>query len=191
MPRTERTTSSASPASGLSAKANAATAAAKSTKPDANTRILAGFRILLGALWISNLGWKEPPEFGALKGFTSLAVSNPVWAPYSSLVENVVLPNFTLFGWFTLLAEAALGAFLLIGLGTRFWALVGAGMSAAITLSVIKAPHEWPWAYYLMIGAHLAVFAAAAGRTWGLDGLVRPVLEQRQGRIAKLLRKAV
>jgi len=178
MPRTDRSTSSSDRPD-------------RPDRPDANTRILAGFRILLGALWISNLGWKEPPEFGALKNFTSLAVSHPVWSPYSSLVENVILPNFTPFGWFTLLAEAALGAFLLIGLGTRFWALVGAAMSVAITLSVIKAPHEWPWAYYLMIGAHLAVFASAAGRTWGLDGLVRPVLESRQGRVAKLLRKAV
>ena len=60
------------------------------------------------------------------------------------LIENVVLPNFTLFGYLTLLAEASLGAFLLVGLATRFWALVGIAQTVAITLSVLNGPNEFP-----------------------------------------------
>ncbi len=159
-------------------------------RPDANTRILAGFRIMVGALWLSNVGWKEPPDFGALRAFTSNAVSNPVFPPYSALVDNIILPHFTMFAWGTLILEGVVGACLLMGLFTRLFALVGAGMATAIALSVLKTPNEWPWAYYLMIGSHLAIFAAAAGRTWGLDGLLRTVLLDRPGRLVGLLAKA-
>ena len=53
---------------------------------------------------------------------TTYAVSHQVFGPYAWLVDRLVLPNFTFFGWMVLLVEASLGAFLLIGLATRFWA---------------------------------------------------------------------
>lgn len=131
-------------------------------------------RIGLAFLWIQNVAWKIPPHFGEDTGgglyhFTRFAVDRPVWGPYAWLVENVVLPNFVFFGWLTLIMEAGLGAFLLVGLFTRFWAIVGVGQSLAITLSVLDAPHEWHWAYYLMILAHLALLASP-GRAFGVDG---------------------
>ncbi|HYO20261.1 MAG TPA: hypothetical protein VES02_16530, partial [Dermatophilaceae bacterium] len=53
-------------------------------------------RIVVGLLWVENLSWKVPPDFGAddnsgLFYFTSLAVEYPVLAPYSAVIENVVL----------------------------------------------------------------------------------------------------
>ncbi len=91
---------------------------------------LAFLRIAVGLLWIQSAGWKAPPDFGRDSGsglfrYTNYAVDYPVFAPFSWLIENVVLPNFTFFGYLTLLAEASLGAFLLVGLATRFWAAVG------------------------------------------------------------------
>ena len=85
-----------------------------------------------------------------------------------------MLPNFSFFGWLLLLVEASLGAFLLIGLATRFWAVIGVAQTVVIMLSVLNAPHEWFWSYLLMLLAHLALFATAAGRYAGLDGLLRP-----------------
>lgn len=130
-------------------------------------------RILFGLLWLTNVSWKTPPDFRTLRGFTEYAVSNPVFAPYSFIVEHVVLPNFTLFGYLVLLTEASLGAFLILGLATRFWAVVGMAQAAAITLSVLNAPNEWSWTYYMFIVGHLAIWATAAGRSFGLDGLLR------------------
>jgi thiosulfate dehydrogenase [quinone] large subunit len=143
-------------------------------------------------LWIQNVGWKQPPDFGkasngGLYRFTLFAVDNPVLAPYAWFVENLVLPNFTFFGWLTLLTEGALGAFLLIGLATRFWAVVGVAQSLAITLAVLNAPNEWHWSFFLMILAHVALFATAAGRNFGVDGVMRPSWLQSNGRVAGLL----
>jgi thiosulfate dehydrogenase (quinone) large subunit len=147
-------------------------------------------RLALGVLWLSNSGWKRPPDFGEERGvglhrFTSFAVEHEVFPPYAWFVETVVLPNFRVFGWVVLVTEALLGAFLLLGLLTRFWGLVGAAMSLSIALSVLMAPEEWPWAYYLMIGAHLVVAGAAAGRWFGLDGVLRPVWGERRSRPAR------
>jgi len=79
--------------------------------------LFAFFRVAVALLWIENVGWKRPPDFGALRRFTGDAVEYPVFAPFSWVVEHVVLPNFTFFAWMTLLVEASIGAFLLIWVG--------------------------------------------------------------------------
>ncbi|WP_372729427.1 DoxX family protein [Nocardioides sp.] len=158
--------------------------------PDAvriNPWLLGIFRAGVALLWIENVQWKRPPDFGSLEKFTTFAVDYPVLAPWSWIVENLVLPNMTFFGWITILTEASLGAFLLVGLLTRFWALVGMVQTVAITLSVLNAPHEWEWSYYLMFLAHLGLLATAAGRSVGLDGLLRPVWQASSSRLAPIL----
>lgn len=156
---------------------------------------MAVIRIGVGLLWLSNVNWKTPPNFGSnsgggLYGFTQDAVSHPVFAPYSWVVKHGILPNFHAFGWLVLLVECALAAFLLLGLGTRLWGVVGAVQALAIGLSVALAPGEWPWSYLLMIMANLALVATAAGRTWGLDAIVHPLLGERPGRLGRLVKVA-
>ncbi|WP_367115274.1 TQO small subunit DoxD [Actinophytocola sp.] len=86
-----------------------------------------------------------------------------------------------------MLVEAGIGAFLLVGLATRLWALIGAAQSVVIALSVLNAPHEWPWAYYLMILIHLAFFATMAGRAYGVDGVLRPSWQASSHPLARVL----
>ncbi|MGH3756830.1 TQO small subunit DoxD [Actinophytocola sp.] len=151
------------------------------------TAAIAAVRIGVALLWLQNAAWKPPPNFGGLRYFTEFAVTRPVFGPYAWLVENVVLPNFTFFGWLTLLVEGGLGAFLLVGLATRFWAVVGVAQSVVITLSALNAPHEWQWSYYLMILVHIGLFATAAGRSVGVDGALRPVWQRSAAPIPRLL----
>ena len=153
-----------------------------------NTALLAALRIGVGLLWMRNASWKDPGTgFGALREFTGWAIQYEVLPPYAWLVDRVVLPNFTFFGWAVLLVESALGGFLLVGLATRLWAAIGVAQTAAISLSVLNAPNEWPWAYVLMLLAHLAILATAAGRHGGLDGVLRPVWQRSPGRLARLM----
>ena len=140
--------------------------------------VLAGLRIGLGLLWLQGAGWKNPATFkrhsGFFYDFVADAVENEVFAPFAWVVEEFVLPHFTLFAWAVFLTEVLLATFLLLGLATRLWALIGAAQSTVILLSLANTPNEWGWSYFLMIGAHLAVFATAAGRYAGLDGVLRP-----------------
>ena len=158
--------------------------------------VIATVRIGVALLWLQNLSWKTPPDFGqgdppgGLYLSTTYAVSQEVLHPYAWLVERLVLPNFTFFAWMVLLVEASLGAFLLVGLATRFWALVGIAQTVVITLSVVNSPHEWIWSYLLMLLVHAALFATAAGRYGGLDGVLRPEWQGSRSWLARLLVRA-
>lgn len=152
--------------------------------------VIAGLRVAVALLWIQNVNWKVPPDFVRLRQFTNYAVEYPVVPPFSWIVEHVVLTNFALFGYVTLLTEFSLGAFLLAGLLTRFWAAIGIFQTLAITMSVLNAPHEWHWSYYLMIAAHVVLIATAAGRVAGLDGLLRPRWRTSSNPLAKLALRA-
>lgn len=139
-----------------------------------------GLRLTAGVLWLSNLGWKLPPDFGRTENgctglcrFVNEGAENGVIAPWSWLLENVVAPNLTLFGYLTLLTEFSLAVLLLSGTLTRLAALVGVAQSLAIGLSVANAEGEWYWSYLLMIALHVAVFALAAGRVYGVDARLR------------------
>ena len=129
----------------------------------------AALRVLLGLLWLYNVSWKRPPDFGQDAGnglykFTSYAVTHPVFPPYSWLVDHVVLKAFTPFGWLVLIAETTLAVLLLTGTWVRLAAAIGVAQSVAIALSVAFAPNEWPWSYWLMIGAHAVILFSSAGR---------------------------
>jgi thiosulfate dehydrogenase (quinone) large subunit len=157
--------------------------------------LIAVVRIGVGLLWLQNAGWKTPPDFGrgdqtGLYHSTTYALSHEVFHPYAWVVEHVVLPNFAFFGWMVLLVEASLGAFLLIGLATRFWAVIGVAQTVVIMLSVLNAPHEWYWSYLLMLLVHVALFATAAGRYAGLDGLLRTTWQRSRSLWARLLVRA-
>jgi thiosulfate dehydrogenase [quinone] large subunit len=148
-------------------------------------------RVVAGLLWLENLSWKTPPNFGSddnsgLYFFTSEAVTYPLFPPYSALVENVVLPNFAPFGWGVFIVEICLAVFLILGLATRFWTLVGIAQSIAIFLTLGAAPNEWKWSYFLMMAVHLAVFGFAAGRVWGLDARLRARAASGRSRVSRM-----
>jgi thiosulfate dehydrogenase [quinone] large subunit len=159
--------------------------------PPLDTRLarlsLAFVRIVFGCLWLANAAWKVPPDFDGLRHFTSFAVTNPVFGPYSYVVEHVILTHLTPFGYGVMVSEAAIGAFLILGLATRFWALVGLAQAVAIMLSVLNAPNEWTWAYYMLISGQLLLWATAAGRAYGLDGVLRPGWASSSKRVWNLL----
>ena len=153
--------------------------------------VLAAVRIAVGLMWLQNVNWKRPPDFGqaahdGLYQYTSDAVKHPVLGAFSWLVQNVIFPNFALFGWGVLIAEFCLGAFLLVGFLTRFWAAIGILQTIAITLSVLNTPGEWQWSYYLMFAAQFVILATAAGRITGVDGLLRPRWSLGSGRPARI-----
>ncbi len=131
-------------------------------------------RVLVGLLWLYNVSWKHAPDFGqnsgsALYRYTTEAVRYPVFPPYSWVVEHIVLHVFTPFGWLVLAAETALAVMLLTGSWVRLAAVVGIGQSLAIALSVANAPNEWPWSYWLLIGAHVVLLLGSAGRVFAVD----------------------
>jgi len=140
---------------------------------------IGGVRILAGLMWLANLHWKVPADFGQSNGgglykYVAAGADNAPLAPYRWVLRELVLPNFQAFGWFTLISETIVAALLLIGYRSRWVALAGAALAVPIGLSVLYYPKadEWAWAYLLMIGLHLLLWAVPSGDHLGVDGVV-------------------
>ncbi len=124
----------------------------------------------LGAalLWLTNVGWKVPPDFGrsadgcrGLCGFVGAGADSGIIPPWQWLSEHVLVPNLIVFGWTVLILEFLLSASFVSGRFTRIAAIVGFAQSLAIGMSVANADGEWYWSYALMALLHVAVFATA------------------------------
>ena len=150
--------------------------------------VMAGARILCGMLWLSNVGWKRSP-FRTVRSFIERGIEEETLPAFTPLLR-FARDNISWLGWGVLLVEAFLGAFLLLGFLTRFWALVGVAQSLLIGLTVANVTGEWGWSYWMMAAAHAALFATAAGRTAGLDGVVRPIAIERGGSFGRVMRWA-
>lgn len=150
--------------------------------------IFTAARILAGLLWLQNSGStsKLPPDFERFGETLQEGVEHPTLPLFSTLLEEVAIPNLAVFGWFVLLTEIVLAVLLLSGLATRGAALLAAVQSLFIGFTVANVPFEWGWAYWLMISSHLLLFAVAAGRYGGLDGILRPRLAGSSSPIAKI-----
>lgn len=134
-------------------------------------------RMLIGLLWLGSLRWKLPPDFDGgsergLREWLDLEVEHAAFGFYGQLVENVVIPNFTLFAWLVFLFELAVGVSLLLGLLTKLGALIGLAMSLNLGIGLLEVPGEWPWSYAMLAMWHGVFFVAGAGRVWGLDRLL-------------------
>jgi thiosulfate dehydrogenase (quinone) large subunit len=145
--------------------------------PQATTALwpVAVARIMMGLLWLYSLRWKLPPDFDGgsergLREWLDLEVEHAAFGVYGRVIEDLVLPNFTFFAWCVFLAELVVGAMLLVGLATRAAAVAGLVMSINLGIGLLDVPGEWPWSYVMMAMWHGAIFLAAAGRMWGVDG---------------------
>lgn len=148
---------------------------------------IGGVRILAGLMWLANLHWKVPTDFGQSNGgglykYVAAGAENAPFGPYRWALKELVLPNFQAFGWFTLISETVVAALLLIGYRSRVVALVGAAMAAPIGLSVLYYPNadEWAWSYLMMIGLHVLLWAVPSGDHLGVDGVLAGPPERSQ-----------
>ncbi len=138
-----------------------------------------GLRILMGVLWLANLTWKLPPDFGRhdprglLYSFHQ-AQHYALGAPLRRFMGDTVIPHFTLFGWQVFLVEAIAGVLLLLGWHTRLGGIIGLLQAIAITVLTARAPHQWFWGFVLFIAVSLLVAIVPSNRHLSLD--------RRQGR---------
>jgi thiosulfate dehydrogenase [quinone] large subunit len=141
-------------------------------------------RILYGVLWWQQSKWKVPSDdFGRTSGgglwyWVQQEIQHPTVGAYKDFLVNVMIPNWTLFGWMTLVTETFIGATLILGLFTRLGALVALGMAANITIGILSVPHEWGWTYTMLLMFAALFLLTPAGRSVGLDAVLGPRLDR-------------
>jgi len=144
------------------------------------------YRIALGIMWLQMALQKAPwvldPEgrpYGWLYGWIWKEINHPTFGFYTAFLQAVVLPNFTLFGFATFIAEIAIGLSLVLGLFVPLvGGLGGTLMQSNIMLGSYSIPGEWFWLWPLLIGSHVIFMMGRAGRRLGLDAAIAQSLER-------------
>jgi hypothetical protein len=135
---------------------------------------LAGVRAFMGALWLLNLLWKLPPDFGkgeywGLPRAFAVARHHAFSSPLRRLAGDVLVPHTTAFGWIIFLLGLVTGLSLLLGFLTRLGAALGLVQAIAITLLVANAPGEWLFGYLMFILLSALMLLLPVSRRMSLD----------------------
>jgi hypothetical protein len=164
-------------------------------------------RLIIGYLWITQLQWKMPPQFGCPADFavsaslqartTGLCDWTGLMAAYSKLpahgafVNSVIVPNLAWMGWGIWLLEAFVAVSLALGVFSRLGGLLGFLQAVNLYIGLTAIPFEWYWTYGMLYTLHLIFFAVPPGRFLGVDAWLRPRLQAAAGRGNKLAGLAV
>jgi thiosulfate dehydrogenase (quinone) large subunit len=103
------------------------------------------------------------------KGFAHTAVSPDI----GRFLTGTVVPHASLFAWLIALSEVAIGLSMLLGFFARLGGLV-AIMRCITNVLVAGTAAETVGHNYMLAVAGLVVLISAAGRVFGVDGLLVP-----------------
>lgn len=154
-------------------------------------------RVVIGYLWITQLLWKKPSQFGCPSDFavttslgertTGLCDWTGLMAAYSKvplhgqLIERFVVPNIEWMGWLIWLMEAFIAISLILGLLSRLGGLLGLMQAVNLYIGLTALPFEWYWTYGMLITLQLIFTALPPGRYLGVDAWIRPKLHTGMG----------
>jgi uncharacterized membrane protein YphA (DoxX/SURF4 family) len=131
-------------------------------------------RLTIAGMWYQGTIWKLPlPVSDAFMYWTGALAKYTSFAPHAWLVKTVFLPYIFLLQPVIYLTEIFFTVTLSLGLVTRFAALLAVLFTAHLWIGLYNDPTEWPWTYIAIIIAHGMFVASEAGRSLGLDNLLR------------------
>jgi uncharacterized membrane protein YphA (DoxX/SURF4 family) len=136
-------------------------------------------RVLVGAMWYQGMLWKLPlfADNGLTYWMQQMA-GRAAFEAHSNLVMQVFLPYFNFFNPIIFLTELTFAICLILGFGVRAVAAVAVLFSLHLWLGIYndrgaEDPDEWPWSYIFLAMTHAMFAIHAAGRSLGLDALLR------------------
>ncbi len=136
-------------------------------------------RLLVGAMWFEAMLWKLPlftPN--GLHFWMEQMAGRAAFEIHRDLVATVLLPLFNLVNPLVLITELAFATCLMLGVGVRLVSVVAMLFTLNLWLGIYldrgpDDPDEWPWSYLFLVMVHAFFAIHAAGRSLGLDALLR------------------
>ncbi len=149
-------------------------------------------RALIGTMWFQGCLWKLPIPSGGFKYWLEQESKYAAWNFYQHFIASVLLPNFSIVNIAAFLAEIGMAVSFMLGLGVRVVSLLGMIYVAQLYFGLYRDPTEWPWEYVFIIVICWLFYIYAAGRSLGLDALLRreTTLAKGDGLIARVYRWA-
>jgi len=159
--------------------------------------LVTALRVWLGVAWlvpglakVRDAAWTGADAGAAVAAFAQDAVAkaagaNPaVHAWYAEFLEGVVIPNAALFGHLVAWAEVLVGAALVLGAFTGFAALIAALMNVNYLLAGAIGVNP-----LLLAVALLILVGIEQAEPFGVDGVLRPRVEEAAGKGVKTLKE--
>jgi uncharacterized membrane protein YphA (DoxX/SURF4 family) len=149
------------------------------------SKTIAGVRMATSVFFLLFGEYKVAgPQFahGGFQTYLQDYLANSVVSFYRPVLSGLVLPHAVFFGYVVGIVELLIGLSLLVGLWVRAGCVLGIAFLVNMLLATWWAPgHGVPlWRYFGAELDHLPLllllivfYAADAGRTFGLDGMVR------------------
>jgi len=145
---------------------------------------LALIRIFVGYLWFQQLFWKMPPDFRGLYPYIIRESQHTIIPGYGYILQHTFLAGcpslstpagctaFVPLAACVWTAELLVSISLMVGLFTRFGAILATILS--LQLYVGLAYTEWIWTYGMLVLLALVLVAVPAGRRLGVDQWLAP-----------------
>jgi uncharacterized membrane protein YphA (DoxX/SURF4 family) len=132
------------------------------------------FRLLIGAMWYQGTTWKLPlPYSDAFAHWLGETGQYAAFPFVRDLVHSVFEPLLPVVGTLIYFAELFFAVTLMLGALTRLGALLALGQATFLWIGLYQAPNEWPWNYVFLMIVHGFFIVTAAGRSLGVDALLR------------------
>lgn len=143
-------------------------------------------------MWFEGCLWKLPIPSGGFQYWLEQEAKYAAFDVHKTLVTSVLLPNFTFVNVVAFLSEIGMASAFILGFGVRAFALFGMVYAAQLYFRLYTDPGEWPWEFVFIIVICWIFYIYAAGRSLGLDALLRreTALTQGNGLIARFYRWA-
>jgi uncharacterized membrane protein YphA (DoxX/SURF4 family) len=131
-------------------------------------------RSLVGAMWFQGSIWKLPlPVSGGFQYWMSQIEQNAAFPAMAALYRDVLVPNIAMINVIAYLAELGFSVAFILGFATRLASIVAMIFTANIWLGLYHNGAEWPWQYMFLILLLGFLALDAAGRSLGLDAVLR------------------
>jgi uncharacterized membrane protein YphA (DoxX/SURF4 family) len=130
-------------------------------------------RVAIGAMWFEGSLWKLPIPSGGFQYWLEQEAKYAAFDAHKTIVTSVLLPNFTFVNVIAFLSEIGLASAFILGFGVRAFSLLGMVFAAQLYFGLYTHAGEWPWEFIFIIVVCWLFYINAAGRSLGLDALLR------------------
>ena len=135
---------------------------------------VAAMRMTAAGMWIQGTIWKLPlPVAAGFKYWLDQEAKYSSVPLLTTLMHSLFIPYIALLQPVVYLVEIFFTISLTLGRAVRLSGIVAVLFTIQLWLGLYNDPTEWPWTYMAIICAHGMFAAACAGRSLGLDHLLR------------------
>ncbi len=150
-------------------------------------------RVLIGCMWFEGMLWKLPlPVSGGLQYWIEQETTRAAFEFHRTFVKEFLLPNLAWLGPLVFLAELTFATSMILGIAVRAISVLAMLFVLQLWLGIYRPgePAEWPWSYVFLAMLMFLFSLYAAGRSLGLDALLRrrvPAVRDGRGFLGRLL----